>query len=159
GGFGNNPMNFNRSNGLINNPLNQPRQIIPLIPESATTNQQVLYALANGTGGFPIFNTNDFAAGLDKIAKELNQYYVLGYVPPEKSPQGGCHTVKVKVDRGGVQVRARSGYCDVPGSDILAGKPEGKTLEAIAASPQPGTVSGSMRTPYFYTGPGVARVN
>jgi hypothetical protein len=153
------PNNFNTLNPFTNNPNLQPRQIVPLIPETATTNQQVLYALASGTGGFPIFNTNDFGTGLDKVAKELGEYYVLGYVPPEKSPEGGCHTLKVKVDRGGTQVRARTGYCDVRGSDLLAGKAEGKVLETIAASPQPGTIQSSVRAPYFYTGPGVARVN
>jgi VWFA-related protein len=156
---GGTPNNFNTLNPFTNSPIYQPRQIVPPIPETATTNQQVLYALASGTGGFPIFNTNDFARGLDKVAKELNEYYVLGFVPPEKSPEGGCHTLKVKVDRGGIQVRARTGYCDVRGSDLLAGKAEGKVLENVAASPQPGTIQSFVQAPYFYTGPGVARVN
>ncbi len=142
------------------NPLfNQPRQIIPQIPESATTNQQVLYALASGTGGFPIFNTNDFLAGLDKIAKELNEYYVLGYVPPSKPVEGACHTIKVQVDRKGVDVRSRSGYCDVRSPDLLAGKPEEKALEARAASPQPGSIALALEAPYFYTAANQARVN
>ena len=51
------------------------RQIIPNIPDSVSTNQQVLYALAKGTGGFEIFNTNDFLTGLEKVAKEMNEYY------------------------------------------------------------------------------------
>ena len=156
GGGGGGPANVNR---FGNNPLNQPRQIIPQIPESATTNQEVLYALAAGTGGFPIFNSNDLLAGMDKISKELDEYYVLGYVPPPKSAEGTCHTIKVRVERSGVNVRARSGYCDVRGSDLLAGKVEGKTLEAIAASPQAGSVPLSLRAPYFYAAPDVARVN
>ena len=152
GGLGN-------ANRFGDNPLNQPRQIIPQIPLSATTNQQVLYALAAGTGGFPIFNSNDFLAGLDKIAKELNEYYVLGYVPPEKTREGTCHTIKVKVERKGVDPRFRSGYCDVRSADLLAGKVEGKALETVAASPQAGSVQVSVRAPYFYEGPNVARVN
>ena len=141
------------------NPLNQPRQIVPPFPESATTNQQVLYALANGTGGFPIFNSNDLLGGLDKIARELNEYYVVGYVPPNKSGEGGCHTIKVKLEPQGLNARARSGYCDVPSRDILAGKSEGKSLEARAAASQPGNIPVSLRAPYFYTGPNIARVN
>ena len=66
------PNNFNPLNPFTN-PMNQPRQIIPLIPETATTNQQVLYALANGTGGFPIFNTNDFAADEPKVVGVATQ--------------------------------------------------------------------------------------
>ncbi|HEV2491758.1 MAG TPA: VWA domain-containing protein [Terriglobia bacterium] len=154
GGAINNSIYGNR-----NNPLYQPRQIIPVIPESATTNQQVLYALAAGTGGFPIFNSNDFLAGLDKIAKELNEYYILGYVPPAKNPEGACHTIKVKTERKGTDVRSRTGYCDVRSSDLLAAKPEGKALEAIATGAQKGNVDVSVRSPYFYEGPSVARVN
>src|SRR5580704_11066126 len=47
----------------------QPRDIVPQFPPSATTNQQVLYQLADGTGGFVILNTNDLLGGLQKIAK------------------------------------------------------------------------------------------
>jgi hypothetical protein len=150
---------FNNANPFVS-PLNQPRQIIPPFPPSATTNQEVLYALANGTGGFPIFNTNDFLAGLDKIAREQNEYYVLGYVPPNRSEQGGCHTIKVKLDEAkGLSIRARSGYCDVPSRDMLAGKTEGKSLETRVAASQPGNIPMSLRAPYFYTGPNIARVN
>jgi len=42
--------------------MNQPRSIVPPFPPSATTNQQVMYALASGTGGFPILNSNDLLA-------------------------------------------------------------------------------------------------
>ena len=74
---------------------NQPRQIVPQFPASSTTNQQVMYALASGTGGFPILNTNDLLPGLEKIAREQSEYYLLGYTPPE-SAAGSCHTLKVK---------------------------------------------------------------
>jgi VWFA-related protein len=140
------------------NPLNQPRQIIPQMPESVTTNQDVLYALANGTGGRPIFNTNDLAGGLDSIMRDLDEYYTLGYAPP-KPEEGSCHTIKLKVERHGGEVRSRSGYCQVPGSDVLASKPEGAALETLVASPAPGNVQMSMDAPYFYTSPNVARVN
>jgi len=134
-------------------------QTLNNIPPSVATNQQVLYALASATGGFPIFNTNDFLAGLDKIAKELNEYYILGYVPPSQTHDGRYHRIRVKVDRGGVNVRARNGYFDVKSRDLLAGRPEEKALEAQAASPQAGDIPVTMSAPYFYTGPGIARVN
>ena len=120
---------------------------------------EVLYALAKGTGGFVIFNTNDFLAGLNKIANELDQYYILGYVPPSQAHDGSYHKIDVKVTRKGVQLRHRNGYYDLKAPDLLAGKPEGKTLEALAASSQPGQVPVSLSAPYFYTSPGVARVN
>ena len=42
----------------------------PRFPESVATNQQVLYALAKGTGGFEIFNTNDFLQGLRRSPRK-----------------------------------------------------------------------------------------
>jgi VWFA-related protein len=135
------------------------RQIIPTIPDTVSTNQQVLYALAKGTGGFEIFNTNDFLQGLDKVAKEMNQYYNLGYTPPNQNHDGSYHKIKVLVERKGVTVRYRTGYFDIKSPDLLKGKPEGKALEERVASAQPGDIPVSLSAPYFYTEPGVARVN
>lgn len=135
------------------------RQIIPTMAQDVSSNQEVLYALARGTGGFPIFNTNDFLAGLNKIANELDQYYILGYVPSSREHDGSYHAIEVKVSRQGVQLRHRNGYYDLKSPDLLAGQPEGKILEEQAASTQPGEVPLLLSTPYFYSSPGVARVN
>ena len=114
---GGNSNSNNNNNGMQNqmnrnSPFNTSRQIVPAFPPSALDNQQVLYMLAEGTGGFVIVNTNDLLGGLEKIGKEQNQYYVLGYTPAE-SAEGSCHTLKVKVDHG-LNVRARSGYSRSP---------------------------------------------
>ncbi|MGD1157757.1 MAG: VWA domain-containing protein [Terriglobia bacterium] len=160
----NNNPNFNPAYACsgpdaFQNSLCAGRQIIPTPPDSVATNQQVLYALAAGTGGFTIFNTNDFLKGLEKVAKEMNEYYILGYVPPNQTHDGSYHKIRVKVDRGGVNIRSRNGYFDVKSPDLLAGKPEGKVLEERVANPQPGDIPVSLRAPYFYIAPGVARVN
>jgi len=84
-----------RGSIIRNNPLSQPRTIVPPLPVSAVPNQQILAALAEGTGGFTIFNTNDLLGGLQRIASEQNEFYLLGYVPAD-SPEGSCHTLKVK---------------------------------------------------------------
>jgi VWFA-related protein len=149
--------NYNNQN-YSNSQLNQARSIIiPPFPTSASDNQQVLYELAQGTGGFVILNTNDLLGGLDKIAKEQNQYYILGYTPSE-SDEGSCHSLKVKVDHG-ANVRARTGYCNVKAVDYLAGKSSEKDLENRVAGAAPGTVNASLQAPFFYTSPNVARVN
>jgi VWFA-related protein len=140
------------------NPFNRSRMIVPPFPESVTTNQQVLYALAEGTGGFVIANTNDLLGGLEKIGREQNEFYLLGYTPAE-SPEGSCHTLKVKVDRGGTRVRSRSGYCNVKPVDLLAGNPVEKDLENRVAGTAPGEPGASMTAPFFYTSPNTARVD
>jgi VWFA-related protein len=138
-------------------PYSTSRTLLPYVSD-VTNNQQVLYQLAVGTGGFVIVNTNDLLGGLEKIAHEQNEYYVLGYTPPP-SEEGSCHNLKVKVDRGGTVVRSRSGYCNVRPADLLAGKPVEKQLENQASGSQPGTVPASMRAPYFFTSANTARVN
>ena len=141
-----------------NSPYNQPRTIVPPFPASAGTNQQILGALAEGTGGFTIFNTNDLLGGLVRIGQEQNEFYVLGYVPKE-TPEGSCHTLKVKLNRGGTNVRSRSGYCNVKSANTLEGKPVEKQLESRATGTQAGSIRGGMQTPYFYSSANVARVN
>jgi hypothetical protein len=142
----------------FSNPACPQNRLQALIDQSVSANQQVLYTLARGTGGFTIFNTNDFLAGLNKIANELDQYYILGYVPPSQAHDGTYHKIAVKVTRAGVQLRHRNGYYDLKAPDLLAGKPEGKNLEALAASSQPGQVPVLLSASYFYSSPGVARV-
>jgi hypothetical protein len=140
-------------------PQSQARSVIlPKMPESMVDAQNIMHMLADGTGGFVIKNTNDLFAGMQKIGTELDEYYVLGYTPPE-SQEGSCHALKVKVDQGGTQVRARTGYCNARARDVLAGNPIEKTLESRAAGSQPGTVPASLQLPYFYTASNVARVN
>jgi VWFA-related protein len=145
------------SNPTLYNPNAQPRLIVPQFPDTSSSDA-LLYALAEGTGGFVIHNSNDLLAGLDKIAKDQDQYYVLGYSPTE-SPEGSCHTLKVKVDRGGTVVRSRSGYCNVKPADLLAGKPQEKELENRVAGTQPGDMAATVQVPYFYVSPMVARVD
>lgn len=140
-----------------NSPFNQARSILPQIPNVAA-NQEVLYELANGTGGFVIVNTNDLLGGLQKIGHEQDSYYVLGYTPTE-SKEGSCHELKVKVNRGGTEVRARSGYCTTKPVDLLAGSAAERDLETRAAAAAPGNVKASMELPFFYTSSNTARVN
>jgi len=154
-GGGGRPTNYNP--GIPNMQRTQPR-IIPTIPPSAMTNQQVFYALASGTGGFVIVNTNDLVGGLEKIAAEQNEYYVLGY-SPDVSAEGTCHTLKVTVDRGDTVIRARSGYCNVKPVDLLAGNPVEKELQSRADAAGSGTFQGSITAPFFYVAPNVARVD
>ncbi len=166
GGFpGGNGNTRNNGGGDPTNPnLNSNRDpnrqgrgaITPRFPDSASTNQQPLYMLADGTGGFVIVNTNDLLGGLEKIGKEQNEFYMLGYTPPESS-DGSCHVLKVKVDKSGTTVRARTGYCNVKQQDVLAGNPTEKNMETLLKSSAPGIQGAAMMAPFFYTSPDTAR--
>jgi VWFA-related protein len=135
-----------------------PEAIMPSIPDTGSASQDVLYALAEGTGGFPMVNSNDILGGLTKIANEQNEYYFLGYTLPD-SPEGSCHALRVKMERSELKVRARTGYCSAKAKDMLAGKPVGKDLESRAAASDKGTIGGALQAPFFYTSPNEARVD
>jgi len=145
-------------NSSFYNSYAQPRQIVPPFPPSAADSQQVLYQLADGTGGFVILNTNDLLGGLQRISQDQNQYYLLGYKPPVSS-EGSCHSIKVKVERGGTEVRARSGYCNARPVDLLAGNPVEKDLESRAGGEMKGNVAASMQAPFFFTSPNTAQIH
>lgn len=134
----------------------------PLVPhdlgQGVSANNEFMFQLAQGTGGFVILNTNDLLGGMQRIAKDQSEYYLLGYHPPD-SAEGSCHSLKVKVNRGGTETRFRTGYCKVRPADLLAGTDTEKTLETRAAGEMPGNVNAVMRLPYFYSSPGIARVH
>jgi VWFA-related protein len=120
--------------------------------------QEILFGLANGTGGFVIQNSSAMVGALPEIGKEQDQYYVISYTPPD-SKEGSCHALKVKVARGGTSVRSRTNYCTVKPLDLLAGTTTGKELESRATGSEKGNIAASMQLPYFYNPAGVARVN
>jgi len=129
----------------------------PRTPDAAA-GQDLLLALASGTGGFLTRDSSELLAGLQQIGEEQTEYYVLSYTPPE-SKEGSCHTLRVKVDRGGATVRARSSYCATKSMDLIAGTPAAKDLETRAAGAETGNLAASIQLPYFYISPGVARVH
>ena len=123
--------------------------------QEPAASQDLLLALAGGTGGFLTRDSSELLAGLQRIGEEQTESYVLSYTPPE-SKDGSCHALRVKVDRGAV--RARSSYCATKPTDIIAGT-AAKELESRAASAEAGDLGASMKLPYFYTSPVVARVH
>jgi VWFA-related protein len=131
------------------------------VPESAAGTspamlQGVMADLATGTGGFFVRQPDDTAA-LNRIGQEQKEYYLLGYTPPEGS-QGSCHTLRVRVERKDTEWRARKEYCNLARGDVLSGNPVERELEARAADAESGSITATMQTPFFYTGPNVARL-
>jgi len=132
---------------------------LPAGSDLATSIDSMGRALAEGTGGLTFISTNDLAESLGKVAQEQDEYYLFGYTPTIESAEGSCHELKVKVDRGDLEVRARKGYCTSKPADVLSGKPAGKDLETKAASGTAATLSARMQLPWFYSAPNLARVN
>jgi len=66
--------------------------------------------VAEASGGFAIGRGTDPAAGLARVARETEAYYLLGYEPPRRPGAAGERRVTVRVARPGAVVRARRGY-------------------------------------------------
>jgi VWFA-related protein len=74
--------------------------------------QSTLQTLAEKTGGVAILNTNVIMPRLERVARDFNTYYSLGYTPPHFG-DGRYYKIDVKVkNRKDLQVRHREGYRD-----------------------------------------------
>lgn len=83
-------------------------------------------SLAADTGGFSFRNPADILGGIERVAHELQAYYLIGYVPTNGKHDGKFRKIQVEVRRPGVQVRARKGYYAPE-----EGKPQPKTPHGL----------------------------
>jgi len=72
--------------------------------------QEILYSIADGTGGTASINTNDMARGMQAAAKDASGYYLIGYAPPGGRKEGRFYPIELKVSRQGLNLRYRRGY-------------------------------------------------
>ena len=89
-----------------------------------------LRMLADNTDGMAVLNNNDLDVGLKRISNDLSSYYLLGYYSTNAGLDGRFHTIKVRVKRPGVDVRARKGYRAATAEEVAAAR-------AASAAPVP----------------------
>ncbi|HKF51631.1 MAG TPA: VWA domain-containing protein [Candidatus Acidoferrales bacterium] len=67
----------------------------------------------NSTGGDVIAasSPNRMEALYSKLVEEARNQYTLGFDPTNTVGHGNCHTIEVRVERPGLNVTARKGYC------------------------------------------------
>ncbi len=70
----------------------------------------VLQALADGTGGTFIHNTNDLGGGMRRLASAPEYTYILAFSPKGLKHDGKYHPLKVTVTEPKLTVFARQGY-------------------------------------------------
>jgi VWFA-related protein len=69
-----------------------------------------LFLIANPTGGTVLRNSNDLTADLDRMMRQQEVVYIVGFQPPVTSP-GRFHELKVRVkDLPGARIEHRAGY-------------------------------------------------
>jgi VWFA-related protein len=73
--------------------------------------KQSLNALAEDTGGFLVQNTNDLGAGLGRILRDNEVYYLLAYEPTNPARDGKFRKLQMRLaGRPDLRVRTRTGY-------------------------------------------------
>ncbi|MEZ5319837.1 MAG: VWA domain-containing protein [Vicinamibacterales bacterium] len=88
----------------------------PVFPPEAPDAELRLIAAESGGGYFELAGTEDLADVFARVADELRQQYLLGFVTPRTD--GALHALDVRVTRPGVNVRARRSY-------VAPGRPGG----------------------------------
>lgn len=78
-------------------------------PDTIQTRQADLHMPADMTGGRTVLNTNTPEEAVPGILDESQDYYLLGFAASDTSSTR-LHKIDVKVNRPGVEVRARTGY-------------------------------------------------
>jgi VWFA-related protein len=103
---------------------------IPVDMANLTRRIETLRTLAENTDGIATVNSNDLDKGLRRIADDLSSYYLLGYYSTNAKPDGQYRRISVKVNRPGIEVRARRGYRAATIEEVNASR-------AAAAAPVP----------------------
>jgi Ca-activated chloride channel homolog len=85
----------------------------PATPEEYAVGAKYLYDLAAYTGGRvfrPESTPNGLKTAFEGIAEELRRQYNLGYIPADDGTPGQRKSIKVRVDRPNLVIRARDSY-------------------------------------------------
>jgi VWFA-related protein len=69
-----------------------------------------LNEFAEMTGGKAFYNTNDLAGSFKRAADDASSYYLLGYYLDNSDNKAGWRTLKVKIDKTGLDIRNRQGF-------------------------------------------------
>jgi VWFA-related protein len=115
-------------------------------PTALRLSQETLREMADETDGRAIVNRNSLDEGVTQILRDSSLYYLLGYSSTDTPTDGKFHSIRVRVKRRNVDVRARKGYWASTAEDVRrASNPVPETprpivdaLASIAAPNQDG---------------------
>jgi VWFA-related protein len=133
---------------------NPRRMSMPKAPPGSK-NQATMEELASRTGGKAFYNTNDITKAVASAVADARLTYTLGYYPADEKFDGKFHKIEVHLKKGGVKLRYRKGYFDMPEQpqDTVARKTElrdavfspldatelGLTVRVAPYAPKPGS--------------------
>jgi VWFA-related protein len=93
--------------------------------------QEAMSDLARETGGRPFYGSNDFKSAMLRSLQEGSNYYTVAYVPANSKWDGEYRKIGVKIARGGVYARYRSGYYAVVAKEYSGNETEKMLVSAM----------------------------
>jgi VWFA-related protein len=99
--------------------------------------QASLRALAEGTGGFLIANTDELKKPFERVVEDVDCRYEVAYHPASENYDGHLRRIEVKLARAGLRVESRRGYFAMPDSTAALTPFEVAGLVALNARPRP----------------------
>ena len=93
--------------------------------------------LAEGTGGFAVFSTNDFKKSMARIMEEVRTHYEISYVPASRVYDGKFRKIQVTVADPKLTIQTRDGYFALPELNGEAVQPfEQSALRFLSGGPR-----------------------
>jgi VWFA-related protein len=99
-----------------------------------TATQETMRDIARETGGVAYINQNEIEQGVAIAMSDSGASYTLGYYPEDKKWDGKYRSIKVKLDRDGVDTRYRRGYFAIDPSSLKGRNAEQGAADALQDS-------------------------
>ncbi|HEX8174338.1 MAG TPA: VWA domain-containing protein [Pyrinomonadaceae bacterium] len=100
--------------------------------------QDGLRYIAERTGGFAIYNSNDLGGGIRRTLDDQKSYYLIGFQPDASAFDASkvrFNHLTVRVKGPGLKVRYRSGFLGITDEEVrpIANSPERQIMRALAS--------------------------
>lgn len=100
--------------------------------------QDGLRYLAEKSGGFAVYNTNDLGGGIKKVLDDQNSYYLIGFQPDSSildSNKSRFNHLTIKVKGQGLKVRYRSGFFGLKDDEVraIASTPQQQIMKSLTS--------------------------
>jgi VWFA-related protein len=110
----------------------------------------VLFSLADGTGGQRFSNSNDLASGFRLVVSAPETSYVIGFVPQNMKYDGRFHSVKVAlVSKEKYTIQARSGFYAPKKGETPADAVKQEIEEAVLSQEEQHGLPVQLHTQYY----------
>ena len=100
----------------------------------AVSDQETMREIARETGGVAYVNQNEIKQGVVVAMADAGASYTLGYYPEDKKWDGKYRSIKLKLDRDGLDARYRRGYFAIDPASLKDRTPEQGAAEALQDS-------------------------